>query len=194
MIEAALRLIRGEVDQALRVRAPGASLVVLSNLTDASGAAIPEATDKLAVFVVNIEREATPVRAPRWVDAGQDRFAAMAPPVHLNLLVMFAANFSGSTYNEALKLIAGVVAFFQGRPVFDHVNTPSLNPDIQRLSMEMENLSVTDLSNLWGVLGGRYVPSVLYRMRLLAIDGQVVEGQPARVERPLAEVRPGAGG
>jgi hypothetical protein len=193
MIEGALRLIRDEVDQALRLRAPGPSLAVLSGLTDASGAAIPEATDKLAVFLVNVEREASPVRGPRWVDGGQDRLAALAAPLHLNLLVMFAANFSGANYNEGLKLIAGVAAFFQSRPVFTHLNTPALHPDIERLSMEMETLSITDLSNLWGVLGGRYVPSVLYRMRLLSIDGEVIERQPTRVERPLTQVVPGPG-
>jgi hypothetical protein len=182
----------GELDQSLRRQTPGGGeRAVLSNLVDANGAAVPEASDKLAAFLVNIEREVIPVRGSRYVDDGQaDRIGVVRPPVHLNLLVMFAANFSGSTYNEALKMVEHTILFFQGRAVFTPINTPGLNPAIDQLTMEIENLNTTDLSNLWGVLGGRYLPSVLYRMRLIAIDGRALESQPRRVERTTADVAP----
>jgi hypothetical protein len=184
MIEAALRLIANELDQHLRVQSPGgAGLVVLTDLTDAQGAPLPDVANKLALFLVNIEREDVPTRALRRIDVGEDRTAAAQPPVHLSLLIMIAANFSGSTYNEALKLIATTIGFFQGRPVLNRLNTPALDPGIDQLSLEIENLSPADLSNLWGVLGGRYRPSVLYRLRLITIDSQRLERQPHRVEQ-----------
>jgi len=191
MIEVALRLIANELDQALRLQTPGgANLVVLSNLVDSAGAPVPEAADHIAAFLVNIEREVIPARALRRTDAGQDRLAMVQPPVHLNLLVMFAANFSGSKYDEALKQISNTIAFFQSRPVFTPANAPALDPDIEQLSLEIENLNTTDLSNLWGILGGRYLPSVLYRVRMITIDSERLERQPRRIERTLADAIP----
>jgi hypothetical protein len=183
MIEAALRLIASELDQHLRLQSPGgASLVLLSDLQDVHGAPLPDAANKLAMFLVNIEREDIPTRALRRIDVGEDRTAVAQPPVHLSLLIMVAANFSGSTYNEALKLVAATIGFFQARPVFNRLNTPALDPGIEQLSLEIENLNTADLSNLWGVLGGRYRPSVLYRLRMITIDSQRLEQQPGRIE------------
>ena len=186
-----MRLIANELDQSLRLQTPGASnLVVLSNLVDAAGAAVPDAADKVAAFLVNIEREDVPTRTLQPIDAGQDRVGVLQPPVHLSLMVMFAANFSGSTYTEALKLIANTISFFQSRPVFNHSNTPALDDGIDQLSIEIENLGLSDLSNLWGVLGGRYVPSVLYRLRMITIDARRIEGQRRRVEQVVTDLVP----
>jgi hypothetical protein len=194
MMETAIRLIASELDQSLRRQGLGdAPLVAMTNLTDASGGAVPNAADKVAVFLVNIEREVIPTRGLRQVDGGGARIGLIQPPVYLNLLVMFAANFSGANYNEALKLIANTIAFFQGRPVFNHSNTPALDPDIDQLSLEIENLSITDLSNLWGILGGQYLPSVLYRVRLITIDSEQYEAQSRRVEDTQVQLQPTPG-
>jgi len=194
MIEETLGLIAGELDQSLRRRAPGASdLVRVTNLVDASGAAVLEAADKVAMFLVNIEREIIPARTPRRVDSGEAAIGTIRPPVHLNLLVMFAANASGPTYREALKQIEGVISFFQARAVFNHANTPELDPDVEQLTAEIENLSTTELSNLWGILGGRYLPSVLYRFRMLTIDAQQIETRRRRIGEALTELAPAGG-
>jgi len=192
MIEVALRLIIQELDQALRLQVPGSggSLVALSGLADGAGSPQPDIAGKVVAFLVNIEREDIPSRAPRSLDAGQDRLAVLQPPVHLNLMVMFAANLGGAPYDEALKQISAVIAFFQGKPVFNAANTPGMDAGLDRLSVEIENLSTTDLSNLWGVLGGRYLPSVLYRVRMVTIDSGRLISQPRRVERTSAQALP----
>lgn len=149
--------------------------VVLSSLVDCDGGAAPQATNKLAVFLVNIERERDS-RSTGRVQGSGDRGGVQQPPVNLNLLLMFAANFNGANYPEALKRVAGTVAFFQSRPVFDHHNSPDLDSRIDRLVLELETLSLTDLSSLWGILGGRYVPSVMYRVRMISIQADSISG------------------
>jgi hypothetical protein len=72
--------------------------------------------------------------------------------------------------------VDGVVAFFQAHPVFDHQNSPDLDQGIDRLVLELEPLSLTDLSNLGGILGGRYVPSVLYRARMISNHSDSISG------------------
>lgn len=190
LIAAAVIQIVRELNQALKRNSSSTEdLVVVSNLLETDGTVAITAVDKIAAFLVNIEREPTPQRGPARID-GEGRTAIVPPPMFLNLLVMFAANFSGSKYAEALKAISGAAAFFQGRPVFDHHNTPDLDPGIERLTIELENLSISDLGNLWGILGGRYVPSLLYRMRMVVIDAGRIEAQAPHVTRPGVTVLP----
>jgi hypothetical protein len=188
MIDTALAQVAGQLNQALKRQFMVAEdLVVLSNLHEQDGTVATPVASKLAVFLVNVEQESVPGGAAGGPGLG--RIAVKAAPVHLNLLVMFAANFSGSNYPEALKFLSSTVAFFQGRPVFNHQNTPDLDARIDKLTLEIENLSLSDLSNLWGVLSGKYLPSVLYRMRMLSIDaGQLSVLQP-RVAQPEVGVR-----
>ena len=101
---------------------------------------------------------------------------------------MVAAHFSAANYPEALKILSKVVEFFQARPVFDHHNSPSLDRGIHKLVIDIENLSLSDQALLWGSLGGRYLPSVLYRIRMVAIDSGAVHGQLAELDTTDTEL------
>lgn len=191
MIAAAIICVRDELNQAMKRRFPSTEdVVVVSNLFEPDGTPVVHAADKLCMFLVNTEREATPQRSLNRVSGMSGTTGMYQPPVFLNLMVMFAANFSGVKYPEALKFISAATGFFQGRPVFDHSNTPGLERGIDRLSFEMENLSIADLGNLWGVLGGRYVPSVLMRARMVVIDSSQLAQQIPPVTRPETGARP----
>ena len=188
MIAAAMGLIARQLNEGLRRSLQTTEdPVVLSSLVEADGGAAPQATNKVAMFLVNIERELAS-RSPGRVDGTGGRIGVKPPPVNLNLLLMFAANCHGANYPEALKFVASTVAFFQARPVIDHQNSPDLERGIERLVLELEPLNLTDLSNLWGILGGRYVPSVMYRVRMITIEADSITGQVPAVTRPVATV------
>lgn len=192
MLEAAIGLIAAQLNQALRSAFQlSEDPVVVTNLVDVNGTAPVNATNKLVIFLANIERETVvAAQSVRAAAGGGDRdaVAQASAAVHLNLMLMFAANFGGSRYTEALKFISATIAFFQGRARFDHHNAPDLDPRIERLVLDIENLDVTELANLWGILGGKYVPSVLYRMRMITIDsGQITHLVP-RVARAHGDV------
>jgi len=191
MIDIALAQVTGQLDLALkrqfRLREDD-QLVVLCHLHEQDGTVAKEVAGKVAAFLVNVEREAVPGASGAAGRLLSPRAPVQPEPVHLNLMVMFAANYAGGHYTEALKMLSSTVSFFQGRPVFNHQNTPDLDPRIDRLTMEIENLSIADLSNLWGVLSGKYLPSVLYRMRLLALDAGQLGAQVPRIVQPEAHV------
>ncbi len=190
MIDAALALIAGQLNQAHR-RAFGVAedMVAVSNLVELDGSVATNVANKLVVSLVNIEREALAYRERSSANAA-GRLVLGSMPAHLNLLVMCAANFGGGNYAEALKLIASTVAFFQGRPVLDHANTPGLDARIDRLTLEIQNLEIAELANLWGVLGGKYLPSVLYKVRMVTVDAGHVTGQATLVREPVVRVSP----
>jgi hypothetical protein len=189
VIAAAIGSVASQVNQSLRrTFRVGEDLLIVSNLTEPDGSMVTQAADKLVLFLVNIEKDALPYQQGALGHGASGRIGVGNAPVHLNLMLMFAATFSGANYPEALKFISHTIGFFQSRPVLDHQNTPDLDPRIDRLVLEIENLSTSDLSNLWSILRGTYLPSVLYRMRMVTIDAHQLSGQLPYVTRPQTGV------
>lgn len=193
MIDAAINHIAGQLNQFLvRSFDLNEDVVVVSNVLEQDGNVAPHINNKLVVFLANIEKDTSPQRLPFQPPAqfvGADRAIVSTPPLYLNLYLMVAAAFSGSNYPEALKFISNAIGFFQRQPVFDHTNTPELDDRINKLVMEMENLNIHDMSNLWGVISGKYLPSVLYKMRMVAIDAGDVRSQVPVMKAPQSFVK-----
>lgn len=178
MIDAAISLIAGQLNQFLkRTFDLDEDAVVISNILEQDGSVATHTSNKLVLFLVNIERESLPFRSSNGGAAIADRVVVSKPPVFLNLYLMVASNFPGKNYLEALKFLSNAIRFFQARSSFDHLNTPDLDSSIEKLTLEIENLNVQDLSNLWGALSGKYLPSVLYKVRMVALDTEDVIGQ-----------------
>jgi len=146
---------------------------IVSNILDLNGAQCFAVDSKVAVFIVNIEKETSPSHSVLKRTSNVDY--AQHPPLHINLYLMFAACFSGKSYPEALKFISNTIAFFQKNPVFNHINTPEMDERIEKLIMSMENISLNDLSSLWSVLSGKYMPSVLYKVRMITFDASDIK-------------------
>ncbi len=177
MIDAALTQITAQLNVHLRHRFQvNEDLAVLSNLLEQNGSLVPLIANKLVLFLVGVEQDAY---AHRAIGMGLNAQAQLrgTEPVFLNLLMMCAANFSGSNYPEALKFLSGAIHFFHERPVLDHHNTPGLDQRLDKLVLNIENLSSAEMHSLWGIHSGRYLPSVLYRIRMVSIAGQQVQGR-----------------
>lgn len=178
MIDSAINHISGQLNQFLKSKFDlTEDIVVVSNLMEQDGTVASNITNKLVMFLVNIAKEAVPCQSASVVPRGASRTLIKYPPVHLNLYLLFAGNFSSGNYQESLKFISNTIAFFQGHPYFDHTNTPDLGSGIEKMTLEIENLDIKDLSTLWGVLSGKYLPSILYKVRMVTIDSEAVAGQ-----------------
>jgi len=99
------------------------------------------------------------------------------PPVHLNLTLLFTAIRRGDApYDNALINLQAVIQFFQRQYVFDHTNSTGLDPGIEKLVLEMMTINLEQLNHLWSIMGGRYFPSVVYKMRMVTIDSVTEQG------------------
>jgi hypothetical protein len=191
MIDAAIGQIAAELNQFLkRTFDRSEDLVVVSNLLEQDGSVAPHVDNKVVVFLTNIEKETVQASIHSTPALNGPRTLVASEPLHLNLYLMFAGCFSGSNYPEALKFIATTIRFFQANPVFDHHNTPELDRRIDRLALDVENLDIQQLSNLWGILSTRYIPSIMYKMRMVTIDADAVRSEVYTVNEP----RPSLGG
>ncbi|MEO1540627.1 MAG: DUF4255 domain-containing protein [Pseudomonadota bacterium] len=194
MLDAAVSVLVTRLDAHLRQRfgSPD-SMVVQSMLTDGEGKPVAETRNRLALFVTNISQDTIPRKGaiPHVSAAGIG--AIQQPPVHLNIYFMIAAGFDADNYSDALKVLTASVEFFQAFPLLTPSNTPEMPAGLSQLSIEISNLEMDTLSQLWGAFGGRYVPSVHYKMRSVAIDSTTIVSQTPLVSQPERALASGRG-
>jgi hypothetical protein len=177
MIDKALAFLADELNAFLEPRGPGGEPgVVLSSLASPEGGAQQGIENKLVMTLLSIEKEAAaavslPVRERSAPSAagGPEGFLRVATPLALNLNVMIAGCY-GSQYREALKVLSAAIGFFQARPVFTPQSAPAIPAGIDRLTIEMVSCDIATLSNVWSVLGANYLPSAIYKIRMLTVQ------------------------
>lgn len=176
MIDTTFNFIVDALNGFLGARYPGSEPhVVLSSPSNQDGTVPPQIENKLIVTLVNIEREAAATISAMQLRPHNGEYVRVNPPLNLNLYVLVSAYF-GNNYGESLKFLSSAMGFFQGKPVYSREDTPDFPPGLERLSLEMVNLSLQDLNNLWGNLGGKYLPSVVFKARMLSIQEGWVTG------------------
>ncbi len=187
MIDTALILLRDElasyitteVDAGTDVRLENIALFESNQDADLEG---------IIISLVNIEEESAlkNIRSVR-----QNAFGGLDyvnPPIFLNLYVLICANFPGN-YTDALQRLSGTIRFFQTKNAFTIGNSPHLTVPITgnepedlaqlKLTLELYTLTFEQINHLWGALGGRQLPFVMYKMRLASVyDRRVVQEAP----------------
>jgi hypothetical protein len=157
-------------------------IVVLDNVAMAEqlGGTRDNLNERIVISLVNIEEEATLKNAPHYqIENG--RTVYKNPPVSLNLYVLFSV-LHHNNYETALRRLARVIEFFQWKKEFSLTTLSGpggLTQDL-RVLPDLYTLSFDQLNHLWGSLGGKQVPFVMYRTRLVALDAQkrLAEGKP----------------
>jgi len=143
-------------------------VVILANAVDLSGNLNSQIDNKLCVFLQNIEEE-------RIIRNGSyQAYAGMNPPKHFNLYLMFLANFPDPNYTESLRYISLVLEFFQGNQYFDRGNLPMLSSNVEKLSFEFVNFSLDELNSVWSLMGLKYMPSAVYKVKLLTFSNNLI--------------------
>lgn len=168
MLDSTLIFLRDELNAYINLKTSSNDTLVLSHLVGENGEFL---VDELGMSLVNLEEDRTSQPLPRYEENPAGGIDRRLPEVKLNLYVLFAANWAtGTNYTEALKHIAFVVTFFQSRNIFTPANSPGLPTGVEKLSAELVSLSFEQQNNLWGALGAKYLPSVLYRLRVLYLE------------------------
>jgi hypothetical protein len=180
MLDTTLGFLRDQLSDYLGTRYPTAeSHVVLSGLCNLDGTAPAGIENKVVLSLVNIEREAAAGSSGAQLRPEGGGFVRTSPALNLNLYVLVSASF-GNNYPQALMLLSAVLGYFQGKPVFTAQTAQAFPRGLDRLAMEIVSLDMQGLNNLWGNMGGKYLPSVLYKARMFTLqEGWVLEQVPA---------------
>ena len=171
MIDEALDYVKRELSGYLTIAAEDVHLEhphVLKEKVDLEG---------VFVSLVNIEEEKTTKNAPPF-QRQNDAIKIIEPPIDLNLYLLFSFKFK--KYDTGLIHLSKTIERFQGQKHYGAHNQSAANPfpqGIERLIFDQVNLNFEELNHLWGVLGGAYFPSVLYKVRLVSIQADLAADQ-----------------
>ncbi|AFY70344.1 hypothetical protein Pse7367_2076 [Thalassoporum mexicanum PCC 7367] len=185
LMQVALQNYIKEVEQTLD---SSQDIVILDNIAMAEelGGNRSNMNERIVMSLVNLEEETTLKNSPNY-HMVNGRTIYQNPPISLNLFVLFSVLHS-EQYDTALKRLARVIEFFQWQREFSFTTTPGpngLSKDV-RVLPDLYTLTFDQLNHLWGALGGKQVPFVMYRTRMVMLDAQKLqsEGEPIR-ERVL---------
>lgn len=178
MIDSVLLAVVAEFNNILNCSVIGAGdLMALGPVPDSAKDSAPPSP--LSLSLVRIEEER--VRRTQFaVRRHDEQVDTLHPNVNLNLYVLVSAH--GQSYRDALKHLSSAVLFFQSRPHFDLSGYPGLDEVPERILVELCSQTFEEQNHLWGALSVRYVPSVLYRLRMLSFQS----GKPLRTA-PLVQ-------
>ena len=183
MIFQVMELIRQNLNAFLSPPA-GPDAVVLGNIAfatpDNPATALVDESAQIYMSLVNVEEEAT-LRNQSAVRQTEIRpLAYVNPPMIINLFLLFSANHKD--YSMAIRSLSSVLLFFQGNRTFSIARTPvpalgvfaTPGEDENKIKVNLDLMSLTfeQLNHLWGSLGGKQMPFLLFKARQVEIDAE----------------------
>jgi hypothetical protein len=142
----------------------------------------------ITLSIVNIEEDKTLRNQSVYLKETNDQTQISRykqPTQHLIISVLFASYSKDlSKYLDGLDKLKGVISYFQQNNSFYYKNddtemidyntylgkTEVQQQNYHKITMESVSLSTEQLNQLWSYLGSKYMPSMLYKMRLCMIQ------------------------
>lgn len=188
MIKECLKYISNELDDFLKRKYNSQeSRVQLGAILDQSGSIPEENRNKILLTLVNLEHE-TVTNTTLNGRIGTRTFSQYHPPLSFNMNVLFSGLFN--QYEESLKFISDTIYFFQAKPIFNAQNSPGLDPKVFQLTLEVLKMNSNETYNLWSSMGAKYVPSIVFKIRMLTFQADQVTEIVSLINTQGVEARP----
>tara|TARA_B110000908_G_C10252219_1_gene452802 strand:- start:1980 stop:2531 length:552 start_codon:yes stop_codon:yes gene_type:complete len=176
MIHSALSFLELQVNQYLnRDLNSDSNILEIGFLKDSAGS---PSFNKLGMTMVAIDRETTIPYGLDIKEINTSQVIRQKRPLCLNIKILVSSNFQGN-YEDALKYLGEVIAFFHTNNVFTHENSPTLDKNIQKLIVEINPNDTDDMYHFWSMAGISYLPSIIYRVRMVSFGSLASEALPA---------------
>jgi hypothetical protein len=184
MIRTALEFIKKELEAYIVDREQDPANYTLGGVVELKPLVLPNGTNNITdtthvtMMLVNVEEERREGKQSYYLPTDDKKYLKLNPPVEIDLFILFTAN--NSDYPTALRDLSDVIGFFQSHSVFDSQKYPSLNALvvdpvnkvwqlIDRLSFKLVSLTFEQQNNLWGMLSSKYMPSAVYKIKMLTV-------------------------
>ena len=147
------------------------NFVVFANLNNVIEST-QNSDNKIVISIVNIEEEKL-IQSPDNYIKSKTEVKYKNPPVWLNFICLFTFYTRSIENYDGIDMLANVVQYFQSRPRINKTtavvpaNFPVLYDDFRA---EFVSLNYEQTNYLWGLFGGKYHPSVVYKFKTIPID------------------------
>jgi hypothetical protein len=128
--------------------------------------------NKVVITLLSVEEEAT-MKNSSWYNKTKISDTPLQydmkkenPPAYLNLYVMIAAN--RARYSNALANVSKIIEIFQTNNVLKYIDSAAPENSFT-FRIELHTIPFEQLSYIWGLLGGKVMPSALYKISVIKI-------------------------
>ncbi len=149
---------------------PSGTKIVVADRPYGSDNSVNIPDNTISLSLLNIEEEVdirTSTTQKRVVDG---KVYIQQPDIYINLQVIFIANFKNDYISE-LNYITKIIEFFQKNPFFTSDMIEGLKSlELDKITFKLNTVSLKDQHTIWSLLGGKYMPSVVYTIGMIVIQ------------------------
>lgn len=141
-----------------------------------------------SISLINVEEEKIfKTQEPPIVRNTNGSYFKKEPDLKLNLYILISAY--NKNYEDGLKFLSKVISFFQQNNVFrqdDHTSlNNSLPANIEKLIVELYTAGFEQQNQIWASLSTGYIPSVIYKIRMIIVDAEPKK----EIYQPVKEIK-----
>jgi len=178
MIEQALNFLADEMNKFIGNKDQNYrnhQIALVSDLVDNKGEItftnlVASAGDFVVLTLINVEEEVIGKSQLPYYKRPDQTVDLLNPDLKVNLYVLMSGVSSMANsvkYNNSLRMLSYCIGCFQYRNVFDRINSPALPEGIEKIIAELVSPTFEQQNHIWGGLGAKYQPSVIYKIKLL---------------------------
>ncbi|WP_312078157.1 DUF4255 domain-containing protein [Chryseobacterium sp.] len=181
--------LRKLIELLSKVVDPDGSIIEIVNISTLNdGDEFSDTTSPIILSIVNIEEDKTMKNQTAYFNnpENEDQISRYKNPTQYFVISLLFASYNKviSKYLDGIDKLNNILAFFQQNNSFfyknDHTELITLEnflakneaekENYERVTTELVSLGVEQLNQMWSYLGSRYMPSMLYKLRLCTIQ------------------------
>ena len=154
--------------------------VVINRIVDESGGKPVENTNKVVISLIHLDQETNQQFYNKGKKTINGNYVAAQASQRYNLYILIVPSYED--YQEGLKFLNASIQFFQANALLDAEKSSEIPDGILRLDFQLEKGDgYMQMQNLWTALGAKFQPSIIYKMKLITIDADQIEGFQTKV-------------
>jgi len=157
-------------------------VVIINPIIDQNGVVPKENQNKIIISLIHVEQETTKAFYNRNQQLSNGNYVKAPLSHRYNLFILITPNFDN--YSEALKFLDTSIQFFQINELIDATRNAEIPKNLEKLEYEFQKgENYLQMQNLWTALGAKYQPSVIYKVKLVTILSDEIEGFDAGINQ-----------
>lgn len=183
VIHQTLQFLKSKIDTYNSNINPIVEILNIATLND--GDEFLDSTTPIILSIINLEEDTIAkipnVYLPNTTQARSvEKFKNPAQNLVVSLLFSaYSKDQTTTRYQDGIVKLEHVIRCFQEQKVFYIDGTTEVDPSTEnhiKIILDMESLKINELNQLWAMLGNKYMPSLLYKMRMITIQHEQEDG------------------
>ena len=193
--------LKSIISELVKLVDPDINIANVATLND--GDEFLETKSSIVLSVVNIQEDKTLKNQSIYTVKKENKTVETVahPPQYLNVSLLFTSySKEQSKYLDGLEKLQNIIEYFQINNSFYYENTTKVlityftykdldeveQKNHSKITLLSVSLSMEQLNQMWSYLGSKYMPSVLFEMRVLPIQKNVIA-----IKKPIEEIEVG---